>query len=279
MANKKFTQLPTVPNATLDDIICAVQGASSVQETLSQIQELMLDNTIFSFAGDPNGNLAGATYQLCWDTVNDILFICTTTGTALTAVWTQSALNGIVDPTHGGTGVADPTIHTIPVAQGASDFNFLSLTNGQLLIGSTGLDPVPTTLTAGTNISVTNGAGTVTIASTGAASFSWSEVTGTSQAMAVNKGYVANNAGVVTLTLPVTSAFGDTLRVVGKGAGGWSIAQNGGQTIFFGTSTTTPGAGGSLSSTNRRDAISLVCTTANTEWTVCGGPEGNITVV
>lgn len=279
MANKKFTQLPTVPNATLDDIICAVQSGSSVQETLSQIQELMLENTILSYAGDPNGNLAGDTYQLCWDTVDEIMFVCTTTGTSTTAVWTQGALNGIIDPTHGGTGVANPTIHTLPVAQGASDFSFLTLTNGQFLIGSTGLDPVPAAITAGANISVTNGAGSVTIASTGAASFSWSEVTGTSQAMAVNKGYIANNVALVTLTLPATAAFGDTVSVIGKGAGGWSIAQNGGQTIYFGTSTSTPGVGGSLSSTQTRDALTLVCTTANLDWTVSGGPEGNITVV
>lgn len=279
MANKKFTQLPTVPNATLDDIICAVQSGSSVQETLSQIQELILENTILSYAGDPNGNLAGDTYQLCWDTVDEILFVCTTTGTSTTAVWTQGALNGIIDPTHGGTGVANPTAHAIPIAEGSSDFNFLTLTNGQLLIGFTGQDPVPASLIAGTNISITNGSGTITINATGPGSFSWSEVIGTSQAMAVNTGYISSNAALVTLTLPVTSVVGDTLKVVGKGVGGWLIAQNTGQTIHFGTSDTTTGVGGSLASTNQRDSISLVCTTDNTDWTVSDGPEGNITVV
>lgn len=43
-------------------------------------------------------------------------------------------------------------------------------TNGQLLIGQTGAFPNLTTLTAGTGISVTNGAGSITIASTGASS-------------------------------------------------------------------------------------------------------------
>lgn len=43
-------------------------------------------------------------------------------------------------------------------------------TNGQLLIGSTGAVPVLATLTAGTGITVTNTAGTITIAATGGAS-------------------------------------------------------------------------------------------------------------
>ena len=40
-------------------------------------------------------------------------------------------------------------------------------TNGQILIGSTGAAPVASTITAGSNITVTNGAGSITIASTG----------------------------------------------------------------------------------------------------------------
>ncbi len=41
------------------------------------------------------------------------------------------------------------------------------MTNGQLLIGSTGVDPVPASLTAGTNIVITPGAGSISIAATG----------------------------------------------------------------------------------------------------------------
>ena len=40
-------------------------------------------------------------------------------------------------------------------------------TNGQLLIGSTGVNPVAATITAGSNITVTNGAGSITIAASG----------------------------------------------------------------------------------------------------------------
>jgi hypothetical protein len=96
--------------------------------------------------------------------------------------------------------------------------------------------------------------------------------------MSVNNGYIANNAALVTLTLPDTAAVGDVVRVTGKGAGGWRIAQNAGETIYFGTSTTTTGAGGSLDSTQQRDTVELVCITADTEWNVLSSV-GNITVV
>ncbi len=96
----------------------------------------------------------------------------------------------------------------------------------------------------------------------------WIEILGTSQAMAVNTGYVANNGALITATLPATAAFGSVFELVGKGAGGWKIAQNASQTIFYGNQSTTPGAGGSLSSGHFRDAIRLVCTKADEEFTV-----------
>ena len=44
----------------------------------------------------------------------------------------------------------------------------VALTDGELLIGSTGANPVAATITAGTGISVVNGAGSITITNTGA---------------------------------------------------------------------------------------------------------------
>lgn len=112
-------------------------------------------------------------------------------------------------------------------------------------------------------------------ASTG---ITWSEVTGTSQAAAVNSAYVVNNAGLVTVTLPDTAAVGDIVRVVGKGAGGWKVAQNASESINFGNVTTTTGVGGYISSTLRYDSVELVCTVANTTWTAISSV-GNITYV
>jgi len=132
------------------------------------------------------------------------------------------------------------------------------------------------TLTAGTGITVTAAATTLTIDAAGGG-LTWNEETGTSANMAVNNGYIANNAALVTLTLPSTAAVGEIVRVTGKGAGLYSIAQNAGQTIHFGTSSTTTGAGGSLTATNQYDSIEMVCITADTEWVVISAT-GNIDV-
>lgn len=106
----------------------------------------------------------------------------------------------------------------------------------------------------------------------------WVDVTGTTQAMAVNTGYIANNASLVTLTLPATAAQGTIMRIAGNGAGGWLLAQNASQTVKFGNAATTSGTGGSLASTDAGDAIEILCTSANTTWRVLGAV-GNLTVV
>lgn len=108
--------------------------------------------------------------------------------------------------------------------------------------------------------------------------FPFIEVTSTSQMMAVNTGYIANNSALVTATLPSTSAVGDLIWIVGKGSGGWQIAQNTGQMIHFGNQDTTTGVGGHLDSSNQYDAIQLLCTSANTDWTCTGISQGNIEV-
>jgi hypothetical protein len=96
MSNEMFTQLPTVTNAMLGDIICAVQGNTSVQETLGQVINLANANVVLNFPGNPNGNLAGNTFQLCWDTTNKVLYVCTTTGSTVTAVWTLVVSNSTI---------------------------------------------------------------------------------------------------------------------------------------------------------------------------------------
>lgn len=105
----------------------------------------------------------------------------------------------------------------------------------------------------------------------------WNEITASTQAMAPNNGYVANNPSRVALTLPPTAAFGDVVRVSGKGAGGWLITQNAGQTIHFGSTATTTGAGGSVASNLIFDAVELLCITANSDFSVLSA-QGNLTV-
>src|SRR5580765_7290475 len=184
---------------------------------------------------------------------------------------TQNAINlkasGV--PTYDGAGTftaSTLTQHAVLLGGASNLITSLPLINGQLAIGNTGNDPTAATLTAGTGVSIANASGSITISAVGGG-LTWTVVTGTSQAAAVNNGYIANNAGLVTVTLPATSAVGDTVAVTGiNNATGWKVAQNAGNTIFFGNATTTPGTGGSLASTATRDTVYLICMTANATW-------------
>jgi hypothetical protein len=162
------------------------------------------------------------------------------------------------------------------VTSGAGVPSIQTLTAGQILIGTTASAPAAATLTAGTGITITNGSGTITIASTALTS-NWVNQT-TSTTMVVNTSYLANSGSLVTLTLPTTAAQGTEFAVAGVGAGGWKIAQAAGQQINFGNVTTTSGTGGSLASSNQFDVVYLVCTTANTQFSVLTSV-GNITYV
>lgn len=155
------------------------------------------------------------------------------------------------------------------MAEAKRDGNFVTTLLG--VSSSDGVTPVVLWADETTHRLLVSATSTVT-------SVIWSEVTGTTQAAAVNRAYVVNNAALVTVTLPDTAAVGDIVRVIGKGAGGWLIAQNASENINFGTVTTTTGVGGSLASSHRYDCVELVCSVANTTWTVISSV-GNITYV
>lgn len=98
--------------------------------------------------------------------------------------------------------------------------------------------------------------------------FAANTVTGTSQTLANQNSYISANAALTTFTLPATAAVGDTFLIIGKGAGFWTIAQNAGQSIHYNASTTTVGVGGSITSTQAYNTMTIQCTVANTEFTV-----------
>ena len=101
------------------------------------------------------------------------------------------------------------------------------------------------------------------------------EITSTTQSAAINTIYITNNGGLVTVTLPAVSAQGSSVWIVGKGAGGWKLQANSGQTIVWGNQTST--SGGSWSSSNQYDCMEVFCITANTVWICRGIAQGDIT--
>jgi hypothetical protein len=113
-----------------------------------------------------------------------------------------------------------------------------------------------------------------------AGNFSWFTIAASPQAMTANNGYTANTGGLLTLSLPTTSAVGALLEIAGLGAGGWIITQAAAQQIHVGNVASTLGAGGSVASTNQYDTIRLRCLVADTIWSCVGAPlSAGLTIV
>jgi|SRR5882672_1777593 len=128
------------------------------------------------------------------------------------------------------------------------------------------------TLTGNTSVTFpTSG----TLATTGSVT-TWSTVSGTSQTMVVAAGYFANNASLVTFTLPTTAAVGETMKIEGQGAGGWLVNYSTGQSIVLGNQTSTVTTG-SWASTNQYDGCVLICMTANTIFKLLPTVAGSLT--
>lgn len=131
----------------------------------------------------------------------------------------------------------------------------------------------------GAGSTTTSAAGdTVTILSSGGG-ISWNEITVVGPTgMSVDNGYVANIASPsrVELTLPLTSAFGSVIEIVGKGTGGWQINQNAGQSIIEVSVSTTVGVAGTIQSSEAGGSIRIVCITADTVWRVIASTGNHI---
>ena len=210
----------------------------------------MISTDLFYLGRSPYG--VTDDFAITW---NNVELSISSLGTITTGVWNAS----LISPTYGGTGVNNGS-STFTIGGNASfigEFTFAGTLTGNTAV---------TFPTSGTLATV----GQVV---------TWSDVASSTQAMAVNKGYITDNgATLVTYTLPVTAAQGSVIEVSGKSSGLWTISQNAGQQIIFGDELTTLGAGGSIAATNLGDCVRLLCVTANSTFIVLSGV-GNITVV
>lgn len=96
----------------------------------------------------------------------------------------------------------------------------------------------------------------------------WTDITGASQAMLPGNAYTANKNSLVTFTLPATAAYGTTMTVTGKGTGYWKIEQNAGQTIHMGSTSTTTGVTGNITTAQQWASVTMVCIAADTDWVI-----------
>ena len=129
-------------------------------------------------------------------------------------------------------------------------------------IGPDGLGNI--NIIGGGSVSVSGSGNTLTI-SVPSSFFSWSVITA-NQVAVTFMGYFINGLSIVDITLPATSAVGDTFSLVDMGGNLWRILQASGQIVRIKDSATTIGATGSITSQIRGDSVTLVCSVANTEW-------------
>ncbi|MBX7062765.1 MAG: hypothetical protein K1X52_14015 [Pyrinomonadaceae bacterium] len=73
-----------------------------------------------------------------------------------------------------------------------------------------------------------NGSGLLNVPGT----LKWNVSSATSVQMQSNNGYILTNGAATTVTLPASPAVGDVVRVMAKGAAGFTLAMNSGQSIL-----------------------------------------------
>jgi len=113
-----------------------------------------------TFSSAPNLSSLTASLPLKLDASNNI------TAAAINLA-SATEVTGALPINRGGTNSATSLNNNrIMVSNGGAIVEAAAMTDGQLLIGSTSAAPVVATITAGTGISVTNGAGSITIAAT-----------------------------------------------------------------------------------------------------------------
>ncbi len=129
--------------------------ANLVAEISQALAVFLTDNVGITYAGNPNGFVAGSAGipgtqfpSMVWDTAHNMLWICTTTGTATTAVWTSASASGGTPPYWCGlsAGTANAQTLTTPV----SLISFATGTAVAWEVGAGLTNTGATTLTVGT---------------------------------------------------------------------------------------------------------------------------------
>jgi hypothetical protein len=141
----------------------------------------------------------------------------------------------------------------------------ITLTDGQLPIGSSAGNPSAATLTAGTNISISNGHNSITIAATGGASLAYTDQSGTFTA-ASNAGYFITAAS--TPTMPASPSEGDIVIFIVDTASTCTVTGNTGQKLRIGAALSA--AAGTAANNARGDSVSFVYRSTGTTWMANG---------
>lgn len=166
-----------------------------------------------------------------------------------------TALSTLNTVPNGGTGQVSFTAHGVILGEGTSGLGVTATGATGTVLAGAGASADPTFQSIAALNIVDNTTGTV----------------GSPTTIVANTTYVADQASSTTgFILPASATLGAEVVIQGNGPGGWQIQQNANQSIKGPGVTTTTGTGGSLSSTNRFDAVTLVAVVAgaSTVWAI-----------
>jgi hypothetical protein len=180
-----------------------------------------------------------------------------------------------VTPT-AGTGLsvtANSTTHSYaisaPVSIANGGTNAITMTNTDGVVYYNGTSLLTTTVGTAGYYLTSNGSGS---APTFQLPFvPWNDVTSSTQQCVSNAFYVTDDTStLVTYTLPASPAFGDIVRIAGKGSGGWKIVYGTGQSIHGGASSTTTSTG-NLASASQFSSVELLYVGGNSFEVISSG--------
>lgn len=178
----------------------------------------------------------------------------------------QGGASGAISFTSGGAGQMNAQV----LVDGVS-VNIV----GNQLVAAGGGNPIQTintiapdglgnfTINAGSNIVITPGLNSISIASTG--NLNWVEVA-LNTLMVLNTGYIVNAGGVLTMVLPAAASQGDVIEIQDKGVNGFVIQASAGDTVVYQGISSTVGGGWSTVTTGCY--AKLLCVTANSRWDI-----------
>jgi hypothetical protein len=257
------------------DVLYASAANTLSKLTIGTSQNVLISNSsvpswgLVSLTSSVTGTLpvaSGGTGNASWTIGSLISFTAPTNATQIIPGTIGYALlsNGTgATPDYGLLSLSAAVTGTLPVANGGTGQTTYS--NGQLLIGnSTGNTLTKTTLTPGTNISITNGAGTITINATDQFVGTVTSVGGTGSVNGITLTGTVTSSGNLTLggtlsNVSLTSQVTGTLPLSGGGTGVTTTPTNGQLLIGNGSgySVATLTAGSGISITNGAGSVTI----------------------
>ena len=246
---------PTYPSASGSaGVILRSDGTNNVYTIATFPNTTTINQILYSSSTNVIGGIA---------TANNGVF--TTGATGIPGVTALSANGQIII----GSGAGAPVAATITAGTGVvvtNGANSITLSIdgavvGETITGSSGPALSPTAgnwnIVGGTGITTSGAGSTLTITAI-SADFTWTDVTGATQTIAAENGYLTDRGGGVVYTLPATATIGDTFKIVGK-LGLTTITPNANQQLLIGSASGTVGVTGTAVGTNVGDSITFVC--------------------